>query len=108
MNTDKLERKDWKGGQLLAFSGLDGVTDFAQALTARTAFHASGEIEAGFEKHGVLFEFFDDRGEVEPPALLRKGKCAPEISPLHQVFHDYGWTATLYADMAYQNAEIAH
>ena len=23
----------------------------------------------------------------------------PEVNPFHQVFHDYGWTATLYVDM---------
>jgi putative isomerase len=38
---------------------------------------------------------------VDPPALLRKGRCAPEISPYHQVIHDYGWTATLYLDWLY-------
>ncbi len=50
-------------------------------------------------KYGCFFEFYDDRLEVDPPKLMRKGKCAPEDSPYHQVFHDYGWTATLYLDM---------
>ena len=125
-NSDTLERKDWKGGQLLAFSAIDGVTDYQNGLTARTAFEGPGidvmlparcrvrfsvptdtsNTEAGFEKHGVLFEFFDDRGEIEPPELLRKGCCAPEKSPMHQVFHDYGWTAALYADMACTESRI--
>jgi len=56
-------------------------------------------IEAGCAKYGTMFEFYDDRGEVEPPALLRKGSCDPGDSPYHQIFHDYGWTATLYVDM---------
>ena len=69
--------------------------DSAEELRHKTA----REIERTCDKYGTLFEFFDDRLEVEPPQLLRKGKCAPEISPYHQVFHDYGWTATLYADI---------
>jgi neutral trehalase len=96
----------WINLNWLIMRGFDryGMKDVVAALRTRTM----KGIEAGFGRYGVLFEFFDDRGEVEPPKLLRKGQCAPEKSPLHQVFHDYGWTATLYADMAYQNAEIAH
>lgn len=41
-------------------------------------------------------------GGVAPPKLWRKGKCAPEVSPYNQVFHDYGWTATLYVDLTYR------
>lgn len=57
------------------------------------------EIEEKFEKYNTFFEFFDDRREIDPPELLRKGKNAPDISPMHQAFYDYGWTATLYFDM---------
>jgi putative isomerase len=57
----------------------------------------------GFESFGTFFEFYDDRQEVSPPALLRKGKCAPHISPFHQVFHDYGWTAALYCDWMHRH-----
>ena len=32
----------WGGGQLMAFSGLDGPTDFDFGLTARTSFDATG------------------------------------------------------------------
>ena len=56
-------------------------------------------IESGIESYGTFFEFYDDRLEIDPPSLMRKGRCAPEESPYHQVFHDYGWTATLYVDM---------
>lgn len=56
------------------------------------------EIERTCEKFGTFFEFFDDRGEVEPPHLLRKGENAPEKNPYRQVIHDFGWTATLYVD----------
>lgn len=41
--------------------------------------------------------------DVDPPALLRKGCCAPQISPYHQAFHDYGWTVTLYVDLLLKN-----
>jgi neutral trehalase len=72
-----------------------GLRDAADSLTAQTL----AEIERGYEQYGTLFEFYDDQQEVDPPHLLRKGRCAPEVSPYHQVFHDYGWTATLYVDM---------
>jgi putative isomerase len=72
-----------------------GLPEVADALRAETL----AEIERNFENYGTLFEFFDDRREVAPPDLHRKGRCAPEISPYHQVFHDYGWTATLYVDL---------
>jgi neutral trehalase len=61
------------------------------------------EIERQHRQYGTLFEFFDDRREVPPPQLLRKGRLAPEVSFYHQVFHDYGWTATLYVDLALQS-----
>jgi len=56
--------------------------------------------EAMYGKYGTFFEFYDDRGECDPPELLRKGRCAPEESPYHQAFFDYGWAATLFIDMA--------
>lgn len=58
------------------------------------------ETEEFFQhKYGTFFEFYDDRRECDPPELLRKGKCAPEESPYHQVFFDYGWSGTLYIEM---------
>jgi glycogen debranching enzyme len=71
-----------------------GFDDLAESLRWETV----AAIEDGYETYGTFFEFFDDRQEVPPPELLRKGRCAPQISPYHQVFHDYGWTATLYCD----------
>lgn len=72
-----------------------GMKDHARTIRAATV----REIERTVEKFGVFFEYFDDRREVDPPQLLRKGKCAPEASPYHQVIHDFGWTTTLYVDM---------
>jgi hypothetical protein len=68
----------------------------AQLLMERTMH----EIERTYLKFGTFFEFFDDRMEVEPPALLRKGKNEPNT--FSQVFHDYGWTGTLYIDMVFE------
>jgi len=43
MDTDHLEAFDvWGGGQLLAFSGVDGPTPFHDALVARTAMRGAG------------------------------------------------------------------
>jgi putative isomerase len=56
------------------------------------------EIERTCGSYGTFFEYFDDRQEVEPPQLLRKGSCDPR-NPFRQVIHDYGWTTTLYVDL---------
>ena len=54
-------------------------------------------IERAYERHGCIFEYYDDEGRCEPPALHRKGSCNPDRW-IHQVIHDYGWSATLYLD----------
>lgn len=70
------------------------MPEVAQALRARSL----EVIETGCARYGTAFEYFDDRDETPPPELLRKGRLAPDASPYHQVFHDYGWTACLYLD----------
>jgi neutral trehalase len=72
-----------------------GFNAEANALIDRTM----QEEEKMYLKHGTFFEFYDDRGEVEPPSLLRKGKNIP--NSLHQAFYDYGWSATLYIDFVF-------
>ncbi|MPN18139.1 hypothetical protein SDC9_165497 [bioreactor metagenome] len=72
-----------------------GYPDEARALWKETV----ETEELMYSRYGTFFEFYDDRGECDPPELLRKGKCAPEISPYHQVFYDYGWSASLFIDM---------
>ncbi len=59
------------------------------------------EVEKFYQKYGTFFEFYDDRRECDPPQLLRKTSLDPDDSPYHQVFYDYGWTGTLYLDMAF-------
>ena len=87
----------WINVNWLIALGFDryGMGDAAAEIRAKSV----PEIERFYEEYGTFFEFYDDRQEVDPPRLWRKGRCAPEESPYHQVFHDYGWTATLYVDM---------
>ena len=86
---------------LIAF-GCDryGFKDAADEIRAKTR----KEIEKYYNLYGALFEFYDDRRQAPPPQLLRKGRCAPEVSPYHHVVHDYGWTAALYTDLAIKQA----
>lgn len=107
-DTDHYAKDMWRGPvwiniNWLIARGFDrfGLADVAANLRGQTL----REIEVFCEKYGVLFEFFDDRRKVDPPKLLRKGKCAPEESPYHQALHDYGWTASLYVDLVYSTKE---
>ena len=72
-----------------------GRHELAQELKARLC----RGIERQYAEFGTIFEFFDPDEQIPPPKLLRKGRLAPEVSPYHQVFHDFGWTAALYIDM---------
>lgn len=72
-----------------------GFKDEAEKFIAQTM----TEQERMYLKYGTFFEFYDDRGEVDPPELLRKGRNIP--NSFHQVFHDYGWSATLYIDLVF-------
>jgi hypothetical protein len=58
------------------------------------------EIERRYLECGSIFEFFDQTGAQPPPALPRKGKLDPGNPYPHMVIHDYGWSASLYVDMA--------
>lgn len=92
---------NWLLVQGLKRYGFDELAETLRITTMRT-------IEHYFERYGVLFEFYDDRGEVDPPKMLRKGKCAPEEHPYHQVVHDFGWTATLYVDFTFNQTGETH
>ena len=73
----------------------DHFAVLARSLDAATM----QEIERTCDSYGTFFEYFDDHQTVEPPQLLRKGSCNPS-NPFRQVIHDYGWTTTLYVDLA--------
>ncbi|HWA80242.1 MAG TPA: trehalase family glycosidase [Acetobacteraceae bacterium] len=68
--------------------------ELAQSLDAITI----RRVEQACETYGTFFEYYDDRGELPPPLLLRKGICSPD-NPMRRVIHDYGWTTTLYVDL---------
>lgn len=51
---------------------------------------------------GGFFEYYDDRDEMPPPALPRKGFNDPSGMTLHQAVHDLGWSAALFIDMVHQ------
>jgi neutral trehalase len=94
----------WVNVNWLIAEGLDryGFRADAASLRQRTA----AAVEEMAERYGTLFEFYDDRAEVDPPRLLRKGCCdaSPDSPGGHLAIHDYGWTASLYVDMAYRLA----
>jgi glycogen debranching enzyme len=92
----------WVNVNWLIAAGFEryGLREAAAELRLKT----THEIEKFYLQFGSLFEFYDDRQEVSPPHLLRKGRCAPEISPYHQVFFDYGWTASLYVDWVFSQS----
>lgn len=77
------------------------MTDIAQEIREKSI----KEIEKYWKKFSTFFEYYHDRGELDPPLLKRKGTCAPDEHPYHQVLHDYGWTATLYTDMIFTQGE---
>ncbi len=72
-----------------------GFPDDAEELRRRTC----AEVERHVERYGTFFEYYDSHRRKDPPDLKRKGKNAPDESPYHQVFFDYGWSAALYLDM---------
>lgn len=76
------------GAQDAAFSERAAAIDAATIAT----------VEESCGRFSTFFEYFDDRAEIDPPHLLRKGECNP-ANPFRQVIHDYGWTATLYLDL---------
>lgn len=107
-NNTAAYRKDmWRGpvwvniNYLIAL-GLEryGYRDLARNIVQETL----REEEKWLLECGTFFEFYDDRKEVHPRQLERKG-VSPDgkYHPFHQVFHDYGWSATLYLEMINRN-----
>ena len=62
-----------------------------------------------FLNDGVFYEYYDGEQRVASPRLLRKGTpvipyiCSRRIT---QTIRDYGWTATLYAALVHEHAEL--
>lgn len=87
----------WINMAWLIAAGFARYGELALANELRSA--VVGTIERWHGTHGTFFEFYDADDRIAPDHLKRKGRLAPEISPYHQCFHDYGWTATLYLDI---------
>jgi len=105
-NTAAYRKDMWRGpvwtniNYMIAL-GLEryGYHDLAKSIVQDTL----REQEKWYLRCGTFFEFYDDRKEVEPRALERKGKMPGGVyHPFHQAFHDYGWSATLYLEMLYR------
>jgi glycogen debranching enzyme len=95
-------RDMWRGPVWVNLNWLiaRGFDRYAMTRTADRIRRATlDEIERQFATYATFFEYYDDRKQLDPPELPRKGRCAPEESPYHQVLFDYGWSATLYVDM---------
>ncbi len=105
-SSEKSYRKDmWRGPVWININYLigQGLRRYGHVAEADALWNATlREEEKFYLKYGTFFEFYDDRRECDPPRLLRKQKLAPDESPYHQVFFDYGWSATLYCDMLFQ------
>ena len=81
-----------------------GLDDDADRLRDKTM----AELVRRHAEFGTFFEFYDSEGVVAPPSLWRKGECAgPDGNPFRRVIHDFGWSATLFIDMAVRAAEGA-
>ena len=101
----------WININYLIARGLEryGFREEAETLIGSTM----AELEKFYFKYGTFFEFYDDRCGCDPPELLRKNACDADLSPYHQAFMDYGWSAALYIDMVFEQAkskaaEVAH
>ena len=104
-NTQAYKKDMWRGPvwtniNYMICLGLEryGYHELAKSIIQDTMH----EQEKFYLQFGTFFEFHDDRKEVTPPELERKGKM-PETGyhPFHQVFHDYGWSGTLYLEMLF-------
>lgn len=87
---------NWLVAEALEEKGRDELANIIRRKTME-------EIERWFYTYGVFFEYYDDLGVCPPPRLMRKNKTPEEddydCHP-HQAIKDFGWSATLYLDMA--------
>jgi len=103
-NTKAYKKDMWRGPVWVNINymislGLEryGYHDLASRIIRETM----REEEKWCLRHGTFFEFYDDRRETDPKDLERKGKMTEIYDPIHQAFHDYGWSATLYLEMLF-------
>ncbi len=99
-NTECYSKDMWRGPAWVNINWLvaRGLRRYGFDAEAGALRHETlAELERYAEANGTFFEYFDDRREIPPPRLLRKGKNLPGQHP-YQAIHDYGWSATLFVD----------
>jgi hypothetical protein len=101
-STDMWRGAAWINMNYMTIIGLrrHGRRETADWLAERTlAF-----VRDAYERHGVLFEFFDARGQRPPMACDRKGPVSGvyDIRARYEVIRDYHWTAALCFDLMLQ------
>ncbi len=104
-STDMWRGAAWINMNYMTIIGLarHGRRETADWLAERTlAF-----VRDAYEWHGVLFEFFDARGQRPPMACDRKGPVSGvyDIRARYEVIRDYHWTAALCLVLALSNGD---
>mgnify|MGYP004485299233 FL=1 len=66
------------------------------------------ELVRWYENEGVFFEYYDNNMQKTPKRLRRKGDPVEpgNLIITDQSIRDYGWSASLFAAMVYENPEI--
>jgi len=101
-STDMWRGAAWINMNTMTIVGLarHGRAETAAWLAERTlAF-----VREAYERHGVLFEFYDARGQRPPMACDRKGPVSGvyDIRARYEVIRDYHWTAALCFGLMHQ------
>ena len=94
-STDMWRGASWINMNYMTILGLHRYGRHATAawLTERTlAF-----VREAFERHGILFEYYDAAGQRQPQQCDRKGSVSGnyDIRAQYEVIRDYHWTAAL-------------
>ena len=88
----------------------EGLYSYGEKKLADTIIRDAVEgVTCAFLNDGVFYEYYDGMCRTASPRLLRKGTpvspyiCSRRIT---QTIRDYGWTATLYAALVHEHAEL--